>query len=61
MNIKLLIIGALAYTVFMKKKEEGQPPLSPAVKPPTQEEIVAAANKTAKEALEQAQSILSSI
>lgn len=56
MNIKWMILGALAYHWLLqqKKQQTGEKPI-------TQEEIVAAANQQAQEALKQARDILSSI
>lgn len=51
MNIKWMILGALAYHWLLQQKK----------KAPTQEEIVATAQQQAQEALKQAQDILSSI
>jgi len=57
MDLKWILIGALAYTLLTKKKDGS----APTIKAPSQEEITAAANKAAQQALDQAQSILSSI
>lgn len=59
MNLKWLILGALAYHMLTKKKDTATG--APAIKAPTQEELIAAANAQAKKALEQAQEILSTI
>jgi|GEM_PF-3054910 len=57
MDLKWILIGALAYAMLTKKKDG----TSSTIKAPTQEEIVAAANKQAQAALEQARQILETI
>jgi hypothetical protein len=58
-DMKWILLGVLAYTLFTKKKGEVAAPS--AVKPPTAEELQAKALEAAKKAQETAESILSSV
>lgn len=58
MNLKLIILGALAYTLFLKPKTSQA---TDKVAAPTQAEVNAKMLELAKQAQETAQQVLSSI
>lgn len=60
MNMKLIILAALAYTMLSKRGQASPKPTEPAVKAPTQEEINKKLMEASKQIVKQAEDLMSS-